>query len=208
MRVGSARTTRMDEPGRLHRMLDDDPSTMLAPLAAFYTGAGHGLPTVERVAADEVPPELRALLRSPEPLTPRLEDHHGENLALRVLERHRSGDRYARRVVLVRGDGVPVMLGAIEMNLARLAPALRAEVLAESVPFGRLLGGAIADPDALLRVRCDAAIAAALELPRTGGWLYGRRRTVADADGAAIATVVEILAPEPPPRVRSRGTGS
>jgi chorismate-pyruvate lyase len=179
----------------------------LTRLADFYVAAGRPLPAVETVGHEELPPALRDLLSAPRPLTPRLEDHHGEALALRVLERRRDGDRYARRIVLVRGDGVPVVLGAIAIDLDRLTPALRAEVLAEEVPFGHILATATARPDALLRVQCDAFIADALELaPRRDLQLYGRRRTLVDAEGATMATVVEILAPEPP--ASASGTGS
>jgi hypothetical protein len=103
---------------------------------------------------------------------------------------------------------VPVVLGAITIDLARLAPDRRAEVLAETVPFGHILASAVADPDALLRVACDPVIAAALALPRPEGWLYGRRRTIRDAAAAPIATVVEILAPESEPSERVSRTGS
>ena len=186
-------------------MVERDAS-ILAPLAGFYAAAGRPLPAVHAVDAVDLPPDLRELLLAPEPLTPRLEERHGAELMLRVLERCHDGERYARRVVLVRGDGVPVVLGAIEIDLARLAPDRRAEVLAETVPFGHILASAVADPDALLRVACDPFIAAALALPRARGWLYGRHRSVGDADGATIATVVEILAPERPERVSRTGS--
>ncbi len=182
-------------------MVERDAS-ILAPLAGFYAAAGHPLPAVHAVDDVDVPPGFRELLRAPEPLTPRLEDHHGEALTLRVLERRQEGDHYARRIVLVDGDGVPVALGAIEIDLARLAPDRRAEVLAETVPFGHILARAVADPDALLRVACDPFIAVALGLRGFDGWLYGRRRTVVDVAGSPIATVVEILAPEREPRAR------
>lgn len=185
----------------------DERASLLAPLAGFY--AGRSLPSVEAIDDGDVPGALRDLLRAPEPLTPRLEDRHGEALVLRVLERRRQGDRYARRVVLVRGDGTPVVLGAIAMDLARLDPRARAAVLAESVPFGHILQSAVAVPDALLRVACDDAIAAALEIaPPADGRLYGRRRTIRDAAGEVVAAVVEILAPEPSLRARARDTGS
>jgi chorismate-pyruvate lyase len=187
-------------------MVERDAS-ILAPLAGFYA-AGHPLPEAHAIDAGEMPAELRELLRAPEPLTPRLEHRHGEELTLRVLERRRNGTRYARRVVLARADGVPVVLGAIAIDLARLAPDRRAEVLAETIPFGHILASAVADPDALLRVACDPFIAEALALPEADGWLYGRRRTIRDAAGAAIATVVEILAPEPEPSARVSRTGS
>lgn len=188
--------------------MDERDASILAPLAGFYA-AGGSLPAAEVICDADVPPEIRELLRAPEPLTPRLEDRHGETLALRVLERRRSGDRYTRRVVLVRSDGVPVALGAIATDLARLDARARAAVLAESVPFGHILRRAVAAPDALLRVACDSAIAAALELaPPASGWLFGRRRTIRDAAGATVATVVDILAPESALRAPARHTGS
>lgn len=177
-------------------MVESDAS-ILAPLAGFYAAAGRPLPSALAIAGAAMPRVPADLLSAPEPLTPRLEAHVGEALALRVLERQRNGDRYARCVVLVRGDDVPAVLGAIVIDLGRLAPAARADVLAERVPFGHLLGNAIAHPDALLRVACDRFIADALALPDHDLHLYGRRRTLTDASGAVIATIVEILAPEP-----------
>lgn len=182
-------------------------ASILGPLAGFYVAAGLALPVAEKVGNEDVPRALCALLSAPRPLTPRLEALHGEPLALRVLERRRHGDVYGRRVVLVRGDGVPVVLGAIEIDLARLAPAIRDEVLAEAVPFGHILVGAVARPDALLRVACDPFIAAALALPIERAWLYGRRRTLVDGQRATVATIVEILAPEPPSRERASRIG-
>jgi chorismate-pyruvate lyase len=178
-------------------------ASILAPLAGFYAAAGLALPVVETVGYEDVPLGLRALLSAPRPLTPRLEALHGEPLALRVLERRRHGDVYGRRVVLVRGDGVPVVLAAIEIDLTRLAPAIRDQVLAEVLPFGHILAGAVARPDALLRVACDPFIAVALALPIQHAWLYGRRRILVDGERATVATIVEILAPESPSRERA-----
>ena len=167
-------------------------ASILAPLASFY--AAGTLPKVEPVDEQGVPATVAALLRPPSPLTPRLEAHYGEALGLRVLERRRAGDVYARRIVLLRGDGAPVALGAIEIDLARLPAAMRADVLAETVPFGRIFVTAHARPDALFRVACDAALRAALALDGFDGWLYGRRRTLVDERGATVATIVDVLA--------------
>jgi chorismate-pyruvate lyase len=169
-------------------------ASILAPLASFYAAAGLTLPAVETVDEGDVPPALASLLRPPTPLTPRLEAHYGEALVLRVLDRRRVGDRYARRVVLVRGDGSPALLGAIELDLARLPAATRAAVLAETAPFGHVFPAAHARPDAIFRVACDAQMRAALGLDGYDGWLYGRRRTLVDERGAVVATIVDVLA--------------
>ncbi len=187
----------MDQPRLVRyklRVVAADAS-IVGPLASFYVAAGRTLPVVATVDDGAVPDPVAALLRPASPLTPRLEQRHGEPLALRVLERRRDGDRYARCVVLVRGDGVPVVLGAIEIDLGRLPAVMRAAVLAENVPFGHIFATAHAAPDALLKVTCDAWIGEALGLNDHGGWLYGRRRTLVDERGAVVATIVEILAP-------------
>jgi chorismate-pyruvate lyase len=173
------------------------PSSLLGPLGRFYAGAGVAPPGVEAVTAAALPSDARELLTSTGPLTPRLEDRHGGPLTLRVLERRRSGDDYARRVVLVGSDDVPVLLGAIAVELARLPPAVRTVVVAERVPFGRIIATGMMRPSAFLRIACDAPIARALMLPAGTAWLYGRRRTVIDERAAVVATIVDIL---PPPR--------
>jgi chorismate-pyruvate lyase len=179
--------------------------SLLAPLDRFYARAGIALPAVEVIAAAALPADARDLLTTAGPLTPRLEDHHGAPLTLRVLERRRTGDDYARRVVLVDTDDVPVLLGAIAVDLARLPPAMRAAVLAERVPFGHIVAHGMTRPSALLRIACDAAMATALELPAGEAWIYGRRRAVLDESGAVTATIVDVLAPVRE-RARSRGT--
>ena len=174
------------------------PGSPLAPLDRFYVAAGLALPSVEVVAETDVPAAMRHLLTAPGPLTPRLEHHRGGPLALRVLERRRNGDDYARRVVLL-DDDAPVLLGAIAVDLARLPPAVRAAVLAERLPFGHVVTTGMTKPSALLRIAPDAALTAALQLPAdvAGAWLYGRRRTVIDERAAVVAAIVDVLAPIP-----------
>lgn len=183
-------------------------ASLLGPLERFYVAAGVPTPVVEPVTADALPPQARALLRVAGPITPRLEDRHGEALALRVLDRHRQGDVYGRRIVLVRGDGMPVVLGAIEIDLARLTPARRSQVLDEETPFGHIVADATARPEAFLRVAADPLIAAALALGDEPEWLYGRRRTLVDADGTTFATIVDVLAPDRDPSAQAARTGS
>ena len=175
-----------------------DSGSLLAPLDRFYAAAGLAPPSVEVVTAADVPGDVRELLAAPGPLTPRLEDRRGGALTLRVLERRRIGDDYARRVVLVDRADVPVLLGAIAVDLARLPPAVRAGVVEERLPFGRVFTTGMPRPGVLLRIAADASIAAALRLPAVdGAWLYGRQRSVIDERAAAVATIVDVLAPIP-----------
>ena len=77
-------------------------AAVLAPLGGFYAAAERALPVVETVGSADAPGALRELLSAARPLTPRLEDHHGAALALRVLERRRYGVKRSS----MRGKGM------------------------------------------------------------------------------------------------------
>ena len=133
----------------------------------------------------------------PGPLTHRLEARERQPLALRVLERSRNGDTYARRIVLLRSaDAAPLALGAIKVDLAPLPPDVQAAVLAEVEPFGRIVRNGTTLRARLFRIVPDPSITQALGI-MNGEWLYGRRRTLVDEHGGTLASIVEILAPQP-----------
>jgi len=182
----------------MHRMLDlpaDRPRSPLAPLDEFYATLGLEPPRLALVEAHALPPDARALLAAPGPLTRRLEERERQPVALRVLERTHVGDVYRRRVVLLRSaDATPLALGAIKVDLTRVAPAAKAAILAEREPFGRIVRVADDAPSRLFRLAADAAIAGALDVA-PGAALHGRSRLVVDRGGDTIAEIAEILVP-------------
>jgi chorismate-pyruvate lyase len=177
-------------------LIDSGPETSpLSPLDELYAAAGLPMPRVEVVADSAIPAAQRALLTGSGSLTHRLEVRERQSLALRVLERTHDGDMYARRVVLLRSeDATALALGAIKVDLALLPPAVKAAILAEEEPFGRIVRDGTTLPARLFRVVPDASIRLALGLV-SGEWLYGRRRMLVNGRGGAIASIVEILAP-------------
>src|SRR5437867_8564060 len=96
------------------------------PLDEFYVQAGMQLPAIEQIEGDAVPEPYRTLLVHLHDMTPTLEQFHGRSIHLQVLRREQRDDFYFREVVLVLdGTELPVEFGAIKINLALFAPAVR-----------------------------------------------------------------------------------
>jgi len=97
------------------------------------------LPRSREVAEGELPGPYRALLAHNRHMTVALEERHGP-VAISVLSKRLDGSVYRRRTLLVRaGTRVPVLLGAVRLDLDALPPRVRREILRQEVPLGRIL---------------------------------------------------------------------
>jgi chorismate-pyruvate lyase len=164
----------------------------------IYTQAGLPLPEVSEVAGDEVPEPYRRLLVHDEDMTPTLEAFHGERIHLRVMRLGLEEEAYWRQVVLTLDEsGRPAEFGAIIIYLYRLPEAAREQILEGYTPLGTVLAQHRIEhqsrPQAFMRVTANEEMREALGLTGTAG-LYGRRNRL-EADGWALAEVLEILPP-------------
>lgn len=171
------------------------------PLDEFYARVGVALPEIETIEAEALPQPYRRLLAHSQDMTPTLSAFHASIIQLRVLSREQKDDFYYREVVLLAdGSNAPVEYGAIRINLALFAPAVRRHILDERVPLGHLLRvhsvPHSSRPKAFFRLRSDALIGTALGLSRPE-ILYGRRNTLLDTVNRPLAEVVEVLPPAP-----------
>jgi hypothetical protein len=127
--------------------------TILYPLDVAYRQAGVPPVRAAVVAPSAIPMRYRLLLVHERDMTLTLERYYDCRVALRVLAVFRKGASYFRRVLLVeeRG-GRPVEMGAIRVNLSAFPSRVRAEILRNRVPLGRVLrdGGV----DYVSRRRC------------------------------------------------------
>jgi hypothetical protein len=169
------------------------------PLDDFYARAGAPLPSIDTVNPEQVPQPYRSLLVHSNDMTPTLSAFHAKIIHLRVLSRQYRDDFYFREVVLLTdGTEEPVEFGAIRINLALCAPAVRKQILDERVPLGHLLRvHAVAHssrPKAFFKTQADGLMCQALGLSQPE-LLYGRRNTLLDSVGRPLAEVVEILPP-------------
>lgn len=105
----------------------------------FYpTTAEVGL--FEEVAVGDLPDQFKALLAHDDHMTVTVEAWHNSLVKVQVLEEHREGDHYARRIVLsLQRDGKPVQYGIMRINLANLPQIVRLEVESQALPLGRIM---------------------------------------------------------------------
>ena len=169
------------------------------PLDEFYTNAGMTLPRIDVIAGALVPEPYNQLLVHDGDMTPALESFHNCTLELDVLRREERNGFYFREVVLLsQEEGKRVEFGAIKIFLHLFPPSARADILAERLPLGTILGRYkiphSSRPKAFLRLRSDDFINRALHL-EGAHTLFGRRNTLSTRDDHILAEIVEILPP-------------
>ena len=115
-------------------------SVSIEPLASLFYKSLARLGQFTEVAADEMPPDYRTLLAHEHHMTVTVEQFHGCPVDVRVLDKHVTQTHYARKIMLVRQtDQVVVQFGIMRFNLDCVGPEVRAEILAEDLPLGRIL---------------------------------------------------------------------
>jgi hypothetical protein len=92
------------------------------------------------VQPDWMPEPYRTLLVHEHHMTVTVEAHHGSLVDVRVLERKRDGDSYARKILLAKqSDGKIVQFGLVRIWLNFCSDTVREALLAEKAPVGRIL---------------------------------------------------------------------
>jgi len=169
------------------------------PLDEFYARSGLNLPPLDQIDGQAVPEPYKSLLVHERDMTSTLEGFHQNGIHLRLVTREQRGDEYFREVVLsLDGSEEPVEFGAIKIHLDKFPEKARQEILREHFPLGHILKDSGLEyqsrPKAFLRVASDKTINGLLALAGAH-LLYGRRNTLLNATGEALAEIVEILPP-------------
>lgn len=174
-------------------------NALFSPLGYFYEKLRLPVPEMKQVAPGDLPGAERVLLAHDRDMTPTLEAAYGARLQIRILE-YDASEESVNRLVALMMEGVqnPVGLGAIHIFTARLPLPARKLILDRREPFGRILQEAgvthYSRPSAYFHVMADAVIMETLGLSEACV-LHGRRNTIWNESGEALADVVEILAP-------------
>ena len=154
------------------------------------------MPKIRIIAPEDIPLPYRSLLVHDSDMTLTLERHFGDRVVLRPLSTFSIRGSYYRRVLLVQAySGRPVEMGAIRMRLDAFNQRLRAQILKNETPLGRILRDG--------RFRYSSRVKAFLAItpnPEMMGvfWmrecrvLYGRR-TELIRHGVKIGDIVEVL---------------
>jgi hypothetical protein len=156
------------------------------------------LPEYEMVPADEVPPPYRELLVHEHHMTVTVERYHGSLVDVRVLDRRRDGDAYARKILLtLQSTGRVVQFGIVRIHLNYCTPEVRRELLAEKTPVGRIL----IEHNVLRRIEPTAYLRI-IPGPAMMGWFgldhprptYGRLALI-HCDEQPAVELLEVVAP-------------
>jgi chorismate-pyruvate lyase len=111
----------------------------LRALYALFPPGDHE-PEYEFVPPDEVPPPYHGLLVHEHHMTVTVEEFHGEAVDVRVLAKNRTGNSYARKILLVTQQTRRVVqFGIVRINFDYTSAAVRAAIEAEDTPLGRIL---------------------------------------------------------------------
>ena len=149
------------------------------------------------VAADWIPEPYRTLLVHEHHMTVTVEAHHGGLVDVKVLEKKRDGDSYARKILLAKqSDGRIVQFGLVRIWLHYCSPEVREAILAEKTPLGRIL----IEHDVLRRIE-PTEFLRVTPGPDMVRWFgssastYGRLALI-HCDGQPAVELLEIVAPE------------
>jgi hypothetical protein len=155
--------------------------------------------SAEPVPADAVPEPYRRLLVHEHHMTVTVEAHHGDLVNVVVLDRRLDGDTYARKILLaLQKTGRFVQFGLVRIHLQYTSPAVRAEILSQRTPLGRILIRHNVlrriEPTAFLRIVPGPEMMSWLRL-QTPQVTYGRLALIY-CDGQPAIELLEIVAPE------------
>jgi hypothetical protein len=120
--------TRTAEPVRVEDMV------------AIFGDCPFRMENIDVLPPDDVPEPYARLLVHREHMTVTLEDYHHRPVDLVVLARRTDGQDYSRQLLLTAGPGGPVvMAGVMRFSMRHCGDQVRAQVLEENTPLGRIL---------------------------------------------------------------------
>jgi hypothetical protein len=155
-------------------------------------------PDHDLLPPDGVPEPYHGLLVHNHHMTVTVEAFYGSLVNVHVLERRHDGDTYARKILLeLQSDGRVVQFGVARIRLQFCSAPVRAAILEEKTPLGRILIEHDVlrqiEPTAFFRVTPGPLLTKWFGLPEPRN-TYGRLGII-HCDGQPAIEVLEILAP-------------
>ncbi|MDX1961784.1 MAG: hypothetical protein SFX18_01445 [Pirellulales bacterium] len=112
----------------------------LDELLKLYYADPRQLAEFTPVDSAEMPRVYQELLAHEHHMTVTVENHHGCLVDVEVLSAGQAGEYYIRKIVLRRqSDGRVVLFGIVRLQLAAVSEGVRAEILSQRLPLGRIL---------------------------------------------------------------------
>jgi chorismate-pyruvate lyase len=169
---------------------------ILYPLDKHYARLGVAPPVARRTSASRIPSPYHGLLVHENEMTQTLERHVGGPVGIRVMSIVAAGPWYSRRVLMVEElSARPVAMGAVRIRLDAFSARIRARILRQQAPLGRILREAgvqyVSRPTAFFEVTPNAEMMGVFRMPEART-LYGRQTQLMLGD-AKVGDLVEIL---------------
>lgn len=157
------------------------------------------LATFEQMRGGQLPAVYETLLDHNQHMTVTVESYHSCPVDVEVLDVHKQGDTYNRKILLKRqSDQRVVMFGIVRLHTRYLGDDVRAEIESQQIPLGRVL----IEHNVLRRVELGKLwrVTPNIELQRhfnldSAAVTFGRTAIIHCNDEPAIE-LVEIVAPE------------
>jgi hypothetical protein len=175
-----------------------NPTDELKKLTSLFPGGDELFEQAEHVPSALIPEPYKRLLVHEHHMTVTMEKFHRSQVVVSVLDRKLEGDIYSRKIVLSRSDtGRVVQFGLVRFDLGVVLPEVRAEILSEKTPLGRILINYNVlrhiDLGAILQIAAGPGLAKLFDCP-VGTATYGRMATIFCNRKPAV-DLLEVAAP-------------
>lgn len=152
----------------------------------------------EHVAKEATPEPYHRMLVHEHHMTISMEEWHMCRVDVQVLASRFENGLYLRKILLRKsGSNTAVLFGYVRFNLELVTPGVRAEILEEKTPLGRVLIQhnvfRHVDLGAILRLTAGPGLAGYLEM-HPGGVTYGRLATIF-CNGVPAIDLLEVVRP-------------
>jgi len=148
----------------------------------------HCLPLItERITAADLPPSARLLLNHQNSMTATLSGYSGGDVSLSVLAQRQAGRYFMRKIELMDAQGRTLAVAGIRIDLSPFRPAVRLEIVAGDMPFGRIL--------AAHDIAVTHSLQDVFKTRHVDPVSYGRINRIEDITGKRLADVIELLSP-------------
>lgn len=175
------------------------PAAELDDLVALFYEQPTDLGRFTHRLAEECPAAYQKMLAHEAHMTVTVEQRHGCEVDVEVLEHRKDATHYLRKILLRRQmDGRVVQYGIVRLALAALQTEVRDEIMAQRIPLGRVLIQhnvlRQVQLNALWEVQCGSELAELFGAPE-GHTTFGRTALIY-CDGEPAVELLEIVAPE------------
>jgi chorismate-pyruvate lyase len=170
----------------------------LVCLAAMCRVLGLQAPAGHAVAAEQMPPEVHALLVHRRGMTRTIEEACAQQVDLEVVRSTEPGRVLTRQVLLVlRQTRTPAVMAFVDIHLDNYPDEPRRLIREQTAPLGSILRIAGVSPcyDAHAYCLLTSGLAAVQDAGVRGDPLYARRVRISDIAGRVLADAVEIVLP-------------